>query len=196
MPLKVTLNNPEQKLVESISLDRRHYDKKVKRTDQLQADKKKARFIEINGLGGEIAVAKALNLYPDINTEDISRFDILLPNGKKLEIKTTEYPHGKLIVRKKNAADIYVLVTGVIPDYTIVGYIFKKDLDLYKTEELNKGTAYVVEQDKLRPIEDLISEYYQGILQKYGYHEAIQKRPPVRKPSRSRNNRGRSPKQI
>lgn len=181
--IEIELNNAEQKLVETISLARSQYDRKHKRKDQLRADKSKARFIEVNGLGGEIAVAKAFNLYPDINTEDISRYDCLLPDGRKLEVKTTEYGHGKLIVRKKNDSDLYILVTGKMPNYKIIGYIEAEELDKYWTE-LEKGFSYVVEQKLLKPIEDLITKRYSRILVAENYHKASS-RPRASRRSKS-----------
>ena len=78
----------------------------------------------------------------------------------KAEIKTTEYRKGHLIVRRLNDADIYVLVTGEMPDYHIVGYIRAQDLLAYETELPSRGKkypAYKVSQDDLVPIEDLMA---------------------------------------
>jgi hypothetical protein len=169
--IKVELNKDEVALVELLSRKRSQYNKKVKRNDLLKADKSRSAFIEKNGLGGEFATAKALNIYPDINSERITRFDILLPNGKKVEVKTTEYETGKLIVRNKNAADLYILVTGKIPEYKIIGYIYRNNLDDHVDKNINKGQeTYVVEQKHLSPIEHLISGEYLAILVKHDYH--------------------------
>lgn len=167
--LLVKLNNDERKLVEKISKERTRHDRKVGRKDLLRADRSKARFIEVNGLGGEYAVAKALNLYPDINTKDISKYDLILPDGRRAEIKTTEYKTGRLIIKTKNNADLYILVTGTMPDYTIVGYIKSKEVDKHWKKWGNEF-SYVIEQKDLSPIKDLVNERYLTILQEHDHH--------------------------
>lgn len=169
--IEIKLNPDEEALVKLLADQRNKHDRKVKRKDHLKADRSKAKFIEENGLGGEFAAAKALNVYPDITSTQISQFDILLPDGTKAEIKTTEYGHGKLIVRKKSGGDIYILVTGKIPNYKVIGFIAKRDLDKYIDTSLNKDEpSYVVEQKYLTPVEDLISGIYRVILEKNQYH--------------------------
>lgn len=155
MALKVTLNASEVKMVERVSEDRSKYDKKQGFKDYRRAKKQSARFIETNGLGGEVAVCKLFNLFPDLITNEVSDYDCTLHDGTKVEVKTTQYPHGKLIARHtKSSADIYVLVTGTMPDYTVVGYVDAATVKAGKTE-LNGKTAYIVEQKDFVPIEKL-----------------------------------------
>lgn len=156
--IQVTLNSSEQELVERVSVQRREHDERNSFKDYRRAKKQSARFIEVNGLGGEIAFCKAMNLFPDIATDQVSKFDATLPNGTKVEIKTTEYGHGKLISRHiRGEADVYVLVTGQMPEYKVVGYITRDNLKS-KNTTLNGHEAYVAEQKDLEPIENLLNE--------------------------------------
>lgn len=164
----VILNDSEQSLVIRVAKERSEYDKANNFTDHRKAEKQTAEFIEQNGLGGEVAFCKAFNVYPDIATDYPSEHDAVLPNGIKAEIKTTQYKTGKLIVRRLNDADVYVLVTGVFPEYNIIGFIHSGEISGYKTKlkspsgKLND--AYVVQQEDLHPIEDLIPRMYKNII--------------------------------
>lgn len=172
MSLFVTLNKQELELVKKLAKARANYNRRVKRNDHLKADKSKTDFIEINGLGGEFAVARALNLFPDINSTDISRYDLVLPSGKHIEVKTTEHKAGHLLVRELNAADLYLLVTGTYDTrYEIVGYISANNLKDHKTTWY-ESEVYLVSQKDLIPIEKLLSIKYRRILEKRGYHES------------------------
>lgn len=172
MSLFVKLNKLEIELVSKLAKARRKHNQKVKRNDLLKADKSKADFIELNGLAGEFAVAKALNLYPDTDPEVISRYDLILPSGKRLEIKTTEHKTGKLIVRELNSASYYVLVTGTYDKgFDILGYVEAKTLAGMK-KPWYESEVYLADQSELVPIEKLLSKAYLRILGKAGYHES------------------------
>ena len=162
------LNDSEQSLVIRVAKERSEYDKKNGFTDHRKAERQTAEFIERNGLGGELAFCKAFNLFPDIATDYPSEHDAVLPNGTKVEIKTTEYKTGKLIVRRLNDADVYVLVTGTFPDYNIIGFIGSAELPNFeqelKSRSGKKNKAFVVEQEDLQPIEDLLPRMYGKIL--------------------------------
>ena len=162
------LNDSEQSLVKRVAKERSEYDKANGFTDHRKAEKQTAEFIEQNGLGGELAFCKSFNLFPDIATDYPSEHDAVLPNGMKVEIKTTEYKTGKLIVRRMNDADVYVLVTGTFPEYNIIGFIRSADLPQYETELKSrsgkKNKAFVVMQEDLQPIEDLLPRTYSNII--------------------------------
>lgn len=166
--IESNLNGSEQSLVIRVAKDRSEYDKAKGFIDHRKAEKQTAEFIERNGLGGELAFCKAFNLFPDIATDYPSEHDAVLPNGMKVEIKTTEYKTGKLLVRRMNDADIYVLITGTFPDYNIIGYV-KASILAESEQELTsksgkKNKAFVVVQEDLEPIEDLIPRMYTTML--------------------------------
>jgi hypothetical protein len=74
-----------------------------------------------------LAVARAMNVYPDLSIASRSGgFDLLSPRAKRMEVKTTKRRNGRLIARLKakvEDSDYYVLVTGSPPEMTIRGYI-------------------------------------------------------------------------
>ena len=69
---------------------------------------------EILGLGGEIAVARWLNIYPDLTTHTRQGgADLTSNTGKRIDVKTTMYKTGKLLAMMNTAypdIDIFVLV--------------------------------------------------------------------------------------
>jgi|TARA_R110000796_G_scaffold107080_2_gene217820 hypothetical protein len=79
---------------------------------------------ELDGVGGEIAFAKALNLYPDLKDYP-GKHDMVIA-GKTVDVKTTRYPGGHLEVstdKNPGDVDIYALVIGEMPDYQVVGWM-------------------------------------------------------------------------
>ena len=121
--------------------------------------------IDVDGVGSEMAAAKILNVYYDIETDfqasDLPAHDII-HNGKTIDVKTTKYRTGRLIVmphKKHDKCDVYLLVVGEFPEYTVVGYAPYNHI----VQEENWGDpfgrnrpAYFLDQDKLTPVEELI----------------------------------------
>ena len=87
--------------------------------------------IEYIGMCGELAVAQALNVYPDLSIASRSGgYDLLSSKGKRMEVKTTKHHRGRLVARptaKVEDSDFYVLVTGQPPNMAIRGYIPTKE---------------------------------------------------------------------
>ena len=111
--------------------------------------------IHIEGALGEIAVARYLNIFwsPTVNT-------FRAPDlGKNLQVRTRSSHDYDLIVRPTDSdTDLFVLVTGIAPIYTIWGYIQGQDA---KKEELVKDygsrpKAFFVPKKLLIPIEILM----------------------------------------
>jgi len=184
------LNKSEQALVKRVAKERSEYDKANGFTDHRKAEKQTAEFIEQNGLGGELAFCKAFNVFPDVATDYPSEHDAVLPNGIKVEIKTTEYKTGKLIVRRMNDADVYVLVTGTFPNYNIIGYITSAELSKLETELQSKSgkknKAFVAMQEDLQPIEDLLPRMYTNIIKNARRRTPPKNSSPTIKQSRKR----------
>ena len=79
-----------------------------------------ANVTNINAAGAEMAVAKFLNRYWVAGVNEFDAPDVS-PN---VEVRSTPYPHGKLIVRKDAPDDRpFVLVRGTLPNFEIVGWI-------------------------------------------------------------------------
>jgi hypothetical protein len=128
-------------------------EKKIGKQDPLDA--------EINGFGAEMALAKFLNVYPDFTlTKEQGAPDLWVSYGEervfRVDVKHTVYGSGKLIAprwKKPEDTDLYVLVTGRMPEFTIVGWAWAEELLL--EENLrdfgygDQGLCYSMVQSKL-----------------------------------------------
>jgi hypothetical protein len=110
--------------------------------------------LQIEGAGGELAVAKALNVYWDgsVNT-------LRAPDLSGIQVRTRSQRDYDLIVWPDDSPDdLYVLVTGQMPEYRIHGWIRGSDAmqDRWLKEHGDRPPAYFVPQDALQPIETLL----------------------------------------
>jgi len=110
--------------------------------------------VHIEGACGEIAFAKAMNMYwsPSVNTfkghPDIGSF----------EIRTRSQQNYDLLVREDDEDDrIFVLVVGMAPQFRLVGWLTGKEAkqQRYLQTYGDRPPAYFVPQDKLHSIESL-----------------------------------------
>ena len=109
---------------------------------------------EILGLGGEIAVAKWLNIYPDLTIyARQGGADLISNTGKRIDVKTTMYETGKLLAKINTAypdIDIFVLVTAEFPVFIVRGWATKEELLRPDTvANLGYGDVHCLAQDKL-----------------------------------------------
>ena len=109
---------------------------------------------DLLGLGGELAVAKWINVYPDLTKyARQGGVDLNSDTGKKIDVKTTKYSTGKLLAKINTAysdIDIFVLVTGEFPVFTVRGWATKEELLRPDTiANLGHGNAHCLAQDKL-----------------------------------------------
>lgn len=153
--MKVILNEAEIILSTYIGMARYNNARTNNIVDQKMGDQSCA-FVDINGMGGELAAARFFNAYPDLTIVEADRlpgYDFRTRTGLKVDVKTTEYPAGKLLATLKTQlgdADMYVLVTGVLPKYRVVGYAKEeKLLDEENIGDLGKGKGYILEQKSL-----------------------------------------------
>jgi hypothetical protein len=108
---------------------------------------------DINGAIGEYVVAKSLNVFPDVRLGTFK-----LPDIGKLQVRTTVYSNGSLLVRTHDSPDDYfVLVVGVrnqLFTYRIAGCL--RGYDAMQPQWLtDKGNGrepqYFVPQSALEP---------------------------------------------
>ena len=132
--MKIKLNEIEERLVTFLAKKRMLANRKHDIPDE-QVGKQDKLEMEINGLGGELAFCKATNTYPDLTLAgepgtrpkaDTHLF------GSLWDVKTTKRADGRLLVRPmkrgQKACEYYVLVTGSMPNYKIVGWMHAEDL--------------------------------------------------------------------
>jgi hypothetical protein len=115
---------------------------------------------DLEGICGEFAFCKAMNLYPDMSISPRKGTDDVVFKGKTVDIKTTRYKTGKLLARKTKEempSDIYVLVIGQCPNYKIAGWCCSAELLCENNLiDLGYGKTYGLEQHVLKPIESFI----------------------------------------
>jgi hypothetical protein len=116
---------------------------------------------DLEGAGSELAAAKLLNLWPDLQVEKIPTHDLIF-NGKSIDVKTTKYKEGKLIAglnKNKKSCDYYMLMIGSFPEYYCAGFAKKETLLSEDTiTNLGWGNLHALSQQKLINIEEFIDE--------------------------------------
>lgn len=115
--------------------------------------------IDTIGAAGEIAVAKALNLYPGFTVGSFK-----LPDVGCLQVRATKYANGHLIIRPNDKdEDVFVLVTkvrmGKFEAIEIAGWCSGKEAktmlgDWLKLDYM-RVPAWCVAKDKLHPMHTL-----------------------------------------
>jgi hypothetical protein len=109
--------------------------------------------VDVEGSGGEMAAAKVLNLYWDGAFNTYSRGDV-----GALQIRTRTNHDWDLIVRDKDSDDDkFVLVTGMMPNYLIHGWILGKTAkdERWLRTHGNRPPAYFVPQSELLSLDTL-----------------------------------------
>lgn len=117
--------------------------------------------IDLEGMGGEIAFCKLFNVYPDMDIDSAPPHplhDCVLPDGMRVDVKTTRHQAGKLLVdarkigRKIDGVDLYALMVGAFPGpYSFRGFIEKNNIVRQDKLGLFYGNRnYIAEQSELR----------------------------------------------
>ena len=150
----ITLSSHEMMLAATVGIMRQITNLRDKRADYYGAEAEAAWQIHIEGAIGEMVVAKHCNVFWNGNMGNLRAKD-----AGKLQVRTTRWPNGSLILHPKDLDDdIFVLVTGEAPNYTVRGWISGaegKSQDLW--EEKCKGRpAFFVPQFRLYTM-DLIT---------------------------------------
>jgi len=110
--------------------------------------------IDMDGVIGELCVAKAMNVCPDLTIGVRSGgADLLSREKKTIDIKTTRHKNGRLLStlsKQKNPCDVYVLVIVDDNGGDIVGWASKEELFLEENKiDLGYGIGFGLIQDKL-----------------------------------------------
>ena len=157
--MNITLNASEIKICEWIAKNRYASNRNGGVSDK-KIGPQSCEETDLEGICGEFAFCKSMNLYPDLSISPRKGGDDVLFNGKKIDIKTTKYKSGKLLARRSKSetpSDVYVLIVGQRPDYNIVGWCYSTDLIQDKNLiDLGYGKTYGLEQHVLKPIESFM----------------------------------------
>jgi hypothetical protein len=116
---------------------------------------------DLEGVASEMAAAKTLNLWPDLQIEKIPEHDLSL-GLLTIDVKTTKYKTGKLIAAKhkvKKSCDYYMLMIGSFPEYSCAGFCKRENIFNTNTvTNLGWGELHAVEQANLQSLEDFLNE--------------------------------------
>jgi hypothetical protein len=151
--MQITLDLHEQEIVRGIALarhknniDRGSRSYKMGGGDDL--------LINLEGTGGEFAFCKIKNIYPDMSIEQPMAFDCAINNIGFIDVKTTNKPHGMLLVGKWKEKYLkpayFVLMVGEMPTYELKGFF--PGTEVFKPENIvnfGYGDTYGISQDRL-----------------------------------------------
>lgn len=155
--MQVTLNQTEQRIATWVAKCR-YQSNREKGVKNRKVSDEDWFIIDRQGIASEMAFCKLFNIYPDFSTEIRSGgHDCILHNGETVDVKSTVYPNGKLLVSKSkkeidNGASVYVLMIGTYPTYKFAGWAYKEDVFREECIEdfAGKGETYVMRQEYIR----------------------------------------------
>ena len=156
----ITLTYCEQKLAHFVAKHRngnnRHFN-----VANLKISAESPLTVDLEGIAGEIAFCRLFNVYPDLDTDrepPHPLYDAVIPPppGFRIDVKTTKYDTGKLLVdarkgKKTDGVDFYALMTGSFPGpYTFRGFIAREQIiQPHKIGLLCGYKSYMAEQSEL-----------------------------------------------
>lgn len=156
----VSLTAAERKLAHFIAKNRNGSNRSFNITN-LKISSDDAATVDLEGIAGEIAFCKLFNVYPDLDTDREPPhpiYDAVIPPppGFRIDVKTTKYDTGKLLVdarkgKKTDGVDFYALMTGSFPGpYTFRGFIAREQIiQPHKLGLLCGYKSYMAEQSEL-----------------------------------------------
>lgn len=150
----ITLNETEQMLAMFLARKRDEVNRK-NGVPQGQISTRPHTEVELDGIGAEIAYAKLMNVYPDMEFEHWPAEDCLTDTGETVDVKMTSRSTGDLLAapyKKFKSTDIYAVLVGRFPEYRLVGHC-RRD-DVFRDDRLttlNGREVYKVPGIELRP---------------------------------------------
>jgi len=158
--IEIELLNTEQKIAEYIARSRTKTNRAAG-IKNLKAGPQSSEETELEGVASELAAAKILNVWPDLDTSKASVEDFTF-RGYTIDVKTTKYHAGRLLLplyKKDKACDYYILMIGSFPKYKCMGFAAKKDLiNEDKIGTLGNYKNYMLEQNELKTLEEFLNE--------------------------------------
>lgn len=157
----INLTDEEAFVVELIGAARDKYDKKVGIPEKIVQTKRTTLENVKISFGAELAVAKYLNLFPDLSfipTGEAFRGYDLIWYGLEVDVKWGDMNYDAFYIPKHaKPCDHYIFVTGGSQKYRIMGWMPAKDAktDKYWNTNVPKP-CWVIPKDELLPIGDFI----------------------------------------
>lgn len=153
-----TLSQTDQITVRELAKQRYESNRKANVRNQ-KIGKQTNEFTDLQGLGGEFTFCRLLDLEPDTTIHPRSSMsdngDLSLGDGTKVDVKTTHYPTGKLLVvpwKVKNV-EYYVLMVGTFPTFRYNGAMHRDEiLKASRLGSLGYGQTYIAHQSELEEL--------------------------------------------
>jgi hypothetical protein len=149
--LKVELAHDEVALCQMIGTNRSLIaraanvkDAKMGKQDGAKAD--------VLGFMAEFAFAKHYNIFPDIGLSPRSGTADGVLNGKRYDIKATNYKTGRLLCTMKDNPDVDLYVLAIVDENIVLfaGWAYKSQLrDEKNISDLGHGKGYALNQNQL-----------------------------------------------
>jgi hypothetical protein len=148
---KAVLGDPDWYLAEANALHR--YSESRRLGLQGKASAYPTMDMDIQNRAARVAFDRAYNLEPDLKINDFH------PGEEQgIYVRSTRYPHGKLIIRKDDRdEDVYVLAVGQDREWALIGFLTgaeAKQRGIRYTEN-GRPDCWMVAQSKLRPLSEL-----------------------------------------
>jgi hypothetical protein len=151
--MRVNLTKEELEICRTLGMKRHECARQNNVSDQQMGDQDPWQ-IDIDGVVGELCVAKLLNLYPDLSVSPRAGGWDLLSKGQTIDVKSTRYTTGQLLATLKKShapCDIYVLAIVDDRGATIVGWEYGNILfQPTNLTDLGWGQGYALPQDRLK----------------------------------------------
>jgi len=149
--MEVELTVAEQKLAQYLAT-KRHQAARKTGVKNSRIGPQSDEQTDLEGIGAELAFCKIMNIYPDLQFGERPIEDAVLPDGRTVDIKTTQYKQGRLLAVpwKKPNIDLFALMVGTFPKYRFAGMMTADEL--LRTErltDLGHGEGYAATQAEL-----------------------------------------------
>tara|TARA_R110001606_G_scaffold82027_1_gene188464 strand:- start:377 stop:883 length:507 start_codon:yes stop_codon:yes gene_type:complete len=166
MITQIELDEVEKRLCSFIAKHRQANNRAISPVNKALVSKEDPLHVDTEGVMSELALCKALDVYPyelfdvrprsAINGEDNG--DVFY-KGICIDVKVTKHKNGKLVCLHKNPAiDVVVLMTGEFGKYEIKGGVAVDEMFVDSNYGLPKGFSrkcYWLSQDRLKSLEEL-----------------------------------------
>lgn len=158
MTLEHTLSDEDQIICKELANERYESNRKSGVRDQ-KIGKQSNEFVDLQGVSGEFAFCRIFDVEPDTSiyprNAKRDKGDTVLDDGTVVDVKTTHYPNGKLLVVPwkvaNSKADYYGLMVGAFPTYEFKGFIHRDDmLQSKRLKNLGYGDTFAALQSELQ----------------------------------------------
>lgn len=149
--MKVTLNKVEQRLAAFLA-DLRYQNAREKGVENKRKGLQSDKSTDLEGVAAELAFCKLFNLYPDTEVGHFADEDAITRKGRKVDIKSTTYETGHLIVArwKSGNVDFFALMVGRFPNYRYAGRMTADEIMQDKRlKDFGHGQVFAASQKEL-----------------------------------------------